>query len=67
MKSILIIFGLLGGLVVVSTTDASAAVCDRGVYRAGCVGPCGAVAVRRPIVAPRAAYIRRGVYVGPRF
>jgi hypothetical protein len=35
--------------------DANAAVCARGVYRAGCVGPRGAVVVRRrPVVyAPR--------------
>ncbi len=33
--------------------DASAAVCARGVYRAGCVGPRGAVVVRRPVYAPR--------------
>ncbi|WP_036260196.1 hypothetical protein [Methylocapsa aurea] len=31
-----------------SVKEAEAAVCARGVYRAGCVGPRGAVAVRRP-------------------
>jgi hypothetical protein len=29
--------------------SAEAVVCARGVYRAGCVGPRGAVVVRRPI------------------
>jgi hypothetical protein len=28
--------------------DANAVVCARGIYRAGCVGPYGAVTVRRP-------------------
>jgi hypothetical protein len=33
---------------------AHAVVCARGVYRAGCVGPNGAVVARRPVVvAPR--------------
>ena len=31
----------------VSITDANAVVCAKGVYRAGCAGPNGAVAVRR--------------------
>jgi hypothetical protein len=42
-------------------TEASAVVCARGVVRAGCVGPAGAVAVRRPV--PRAVVVapaRRG-------
>lgn len=33
--------------------DANAVVCARGVYRAGCVGPRGAVVARRPVYAPR--------------
>ena len=37
------------------THQAQAAVCGRGVYRAGCVGPNGAAVVRRP---PYAAYPR---------
>lgn len=45
-----------GGMVAMAPT-AEAVVCARGVYRAGCAGPRGAV------VAPRAA---RGVYVAPR-
>lgn len=38
------------------TTDANAVVCARGYYRAGCVGPHGAVGVRR-------GYYHRGVVV----
>ncbi|MET0429379.1 MAG: hypothetical protein ABW026_12875 [Microvirga sp.] len=72
MKRVLVILGLLAGLGALSATGAEAAACARGVYRAGCVGPNGAVAVRRPVVAPRAVVVaprpvvRRGVYVRPR-
>ena len=53
MKLFLIAATLLGGTFSLIATDASAAVCARGVYRAGCAGPRGAVVARRPIVAPR--------------
>jgi hypothetical protein len=36
----------------IDTTDANAVVCARGVVRAGCAGPNGAVAVRRPVARP---------------
>jgi len=42
---------------------ANAVVCARGVYRAGCVGPRGAVVTRRPVVAPRYYYYTGGVRV----
>jgi hypothetical protein len=38
--------------------DANAAVCARGVYRAGCVGPNGAVVVRRPVAHRHCAWVR---------
>jgi hypothetical protein len=38
--------------------DASAAVCARGVYRAGCVGPRGAVVTGRPAVYRHGVYAR---------
>lgn len=39
------------------TSPASAVTCANGVYRAGCVGPNGAAAVRKPYAAhPRAHY-----------
>jgi hypothetical protein len=63
MKHVIISLLLLGGFVALSTLDANALVCARGVYRAGCVAPRGAVVVRRPVVvAPRAVVVRRRVY-----
>ena len=53
MKMSLITATLLGATIALSATDASAAVCARGVYRAGCAGPRGAVVARRPVIAPR--------------
>lgn len=38
---------------------AAAVVCAKGVYRAGCVGPNGAVAVRRPAARRRLPALRR--------
>ena len=51
MRSLLLIASAIlafSGTMVVETTDANAAVCARGVYRAGCAGARGAVVVRRP-------------------
>ena len=49
------------------TTDANAVVCARGFYRAGCVGPNGAVGVRRGYyhggVVVHRGYYHRGVVV----
>ena len=44
------------GTMLASVEEANAVVCARGVYRAGCAGPHGAVAVRR-------APVRRAVIV----
>lgn len=72
MKKMIVPLLFAGSLVALSTMEASAVVCARGVYRAGCVGPRGAVvaprAVARPVVvAPgavvvRQPYVRRRVY-----
>lgn len=63
MKQLIISLLLLGGVVTLSTTEASALVCARGVYRAGCVGAGGgAVVVRHPYVATRGVYVHRRVY-----
>jgi len=68
MKHVIISLMLAGGFIAVSSLEASAVVCARGVYRAGCVGPAGAAVVRRPVVgravvAPRrAVVVRRRVY-----
>ena len=52
MKYAIISVLLLGGVIALSTTEASALVCARGVVRAGCVGAGGgAVVVRHPPVA----------------
>jgi hypothetical protein len=53
---------LVAGFLALSSVEASAVVCARGVYRAGCVAPGGAAVVGRPVVAPRAAVARRRVY-----
>ena len=68
MKLFLIAATLLGGIFALSATDASAAVCARGVYRAGCAGPRGAVVASRPVVAPRVVTPRvvAPVVVAPR-
>ena len=69
MKHLMISLLLAGGLVAVSTMDASAIVCARGVHHAGCVATGGAVVVVRPVVRPavvvaprRAVAVRRRVY-----
>lgn len=70
MKHLMISLLLAGGLVAVNTMEASAVVCARGVYRAGCVATGGgAVVVARPVVRPavvvaprRAVVVRRRVY-----
>ena len=77
MKHLIIPLFLAGGFVALSTMEASAVVCAKGVYRAGCVAAGGAVArpvaratvVARPVVrrgavvvAPRRAVVRRRVY-----
>lgn len=51
------------GSMLATVEEANAVVCARGVYRAGCVGPRGAVVARRPVYAP----YRRGVVVRRRY
>jgi hypothetical protein len=48
---------LAGGFIALSTIDASAVVCARGVYRAGCVATGGAAVVARPAVRPAAGLL----------
>ena len=48
-----IVCGLLAlGFVAALTTEANAAACAAGPYRAGCVGPRGAVVAHRPYTRP---------------
>ena len=61
MKRVIISMLLLGGFTALSTMEASAVVCARGVYRAGCVTTGGtAVVGRAAVVAPRGVAVRRG-------
>ena len=62
MKFVIASLLLVAGFLALSSVEASAVVCARGVYRAGCVAPGGAVVVGRPVVAPRATVVRRRVY-----
>lgn len=67
MKKVLLgLFAL--GMIVADVSAANAVVCARGVYRAGCAGPRGAVvAPRGAVVAPRAVVVApRPVVVAPR-
>ena len=70
MKHLIIPLLLAGSFVALSTVEASAVVCARGVVRAGCVAAGGAAVVARPVVrpvagvvvAPRRVTVRRRVY-----
>ncbi|MER2265444.1 hypothetical protein [Methylobacterium oxalidis] len=66
MRYVLVVVGLFAGVLAYLPTEANAVVCARGVYRAGCVGPRGAVGVRRGIYRPRAVGVVRRGYYGPR-
>ena len=65
MKHLIISLLLLGGVIALSTSEASAVVCARGVVRAGCVGAGGgAVVVRHPAVVVAHPVARPAVVVG---
>jgi hypothetical protein len=61
--SVLLAGCFVGSFFVLTTTEANAIVCARGVYRAGCVGGVGVVhpGVRRVAVAPRVG-VHRAVW-----
>lgn len=63
----LLLLGVIGGVFATHIDKANAVVCARGVYRAGCVGPNGAVGVRRGAYyggrAVRGGVYRRGVVI----
>ena len=52
-------FGLVGAAALFQPEPAAAAVCARGIARAGCVGPRGSVVVHRGIAGPRRVVERR--------
>ena len=57
----MITYALLGlGLMAALPVEANAVVCARGVYRAGCAGPHGAVGVHRGYGYGGATVVRRG-------
>jgi hypothetical protein len=62
MKPTMLIFAVLMSATTLMPYEANAVVCARGVVRAGCAGPNGAVVVRRPIVV---APVVRPVVVAP--
>jgi hypothetical protein len=62
MNHLIIPILLAGTFIALSTVEAGAVVCARGVYRAGCVSAGGAAVVVRPVVRP----VARAVVVGPR-
>jgi hypothetical protein len=66
MKRFILTAALLGGFFAFTATEASAFVCARGVYRAGCVGPRGAVVGHRGYYGGvyRGGVYRGGVYRG---
>ncbi|OCK58006.1 hypothetical protein [Bradyrhizobium sp. LMTR 3] len=60
MRYLLIIASALfafGATVTLESADANAAVCAKGVYRAGCAGARGAVVVRKPAVVCRTVWV----------
>ena len=61
MKRFLLTTALLGGFFAFTATEANAVVCARGVYRAGCAGPRGAVVGHRGYYG---GVYRGGVYRG---
>lgn len=60
MRSILLIAAAVvafAGTMVIESTHANAAVCARGVYRAGCARARGAIVVRCPPVVCRMVWV----------
>ncbi len=65
MRKVILLTAVLGAGIAAYATEASSAVmCARGVHRAGCIGPNGAVMGRRTMGG--GAVIRRTTAVGPR-
>ncbi|MBV9567304.1 MAG: hypothetical protein JO172_04135 [Hyphomicrobiales bacterium] len=62
MKRYILMAALLGGYFALSASDANAIVCARGVYRAGCAGPRGAVVTHRGYYPYRHGYYYRRPY-----
>ena len=61
VKHFLVSLGLFAGMFALIPTEASAMVCARGVYRAGCIGPNGVVGVHGAAAGRWAGIHRPGV------
>ncbi|WP_298255903.1 hypothetical protein [Bradyrhizobium sp.] len=60
MRSVLFASATLlafAAFMILQSSTAGAVVCARGVYRAGCAGPRGAVVVRKPVAACRWVWV----------
>ncbi|MCV9937168.1 MULTISPECIES: hypothetical protein [unclassified Bosea (in: a-proteobacteria)] len=67
MRALVLAAAMLGLGALAVPTEANAVVCARGVVRAGCVGPNGAVVARRPVaVVVRPAPVVRCAIVNGR-
>jgi hypothetical protein len=62
MKHLIIPTLLATSFIVLSTMDANAVVCARGVVRAGCVAAPAVRPARAVVVTPHGAVVRRRVY-----
>jgi hypothetical protein len=57
MRLILLAALALVSITALAPTSAEAVVCARGVFRAGCAGPNGAVVVHRPVVVCHTVWV----------
>jgi hypothetical protein len=66
MHKLILLALALGAWITTYATEASAVMCAKGVYRAGCVGPRGAVVGNRAIYPRYGATVVRGTTIHPR-
>ena len=66
MRKLILLALISSAWVATCATEASAAMCAKGVYRAGCVGPRGAVVGHRGYYGTGGAAVGRSAIVHPR-
>ena len=66
MNKLILLAFALGAWITTYATESSAVMCAKGVYRAGCVGPHGAIAGHSAMYPRYGATIARGTTVYPR-
>jgi len=66
MNKLILLAFALGAWITTYATESSAVMCAKGVYRAGCVGPRGAVVGHRAIYPRYGATAVRGTTIYPR-